>query len=342
MANIEPVRIGQYGVSHAHASGHASVLNADPDVDFVGVYEPSAAAREKARASAAYEGVVWHNSADEMLSDESIVAVAVEGHVHECLAFARECVDAGKHVWLDKPAGDDLADFQDVVAIARDRDLLVQLGYMFRYNEAFQRIFALADAGALGSIFSIRGRMSTSVGVETREQLSRHEGGILFELLGHLIDPVVTLLGRPEKITSFLRNDDGRVPKFDDNTLTVFEYENAIASLSSAAIENEPFPCRRFEVYGSKGSAIIEPLEPPSLRVCLSEAGYAYDTGAGYDGHAYEHGWQDVEVEKRPRYVDDVVAFVADIRGEKEPDRSLDHELLVQETILRASRRGVS
>ncbi|MEO2003414.1 MAG: Gfo/Idh/MocA family oxidoreductase, partial [Candidatus Poribacteria bacterium] len=232
--------------------------------------------------------------------------------------------------------------FEDVVAIAREKNLLVQLGYMFRYNEAFQRIFALADAGALGEVFSVRGRMSTSVGLDTREKLSRHKGGIMFELLPHLVDAVVTLLGRPEKVTSFLRNDEGPVPEFDDNTLAVFEYANAMATLSSAAIENEPFPCRRFEVYGSKGSAIIEPLEPPSLRVCLSEAGYAYDTGAGYDGHAYEHGWQTVEVEKRSRYLDDVVAFVADIRGEKQPDRSLDHELLVQETILRASQRGVS
>ncbi len=342
MATTDPVRIAQYGVSHAHASGHAAVLNADPDVDFVGVFEPSKTAREKAQGNAAYAGVRWYASASEMLADDSIPAVAVEGYVHELLPFARECVDAGKHIWLDKPAGDDLADFEAVVAVARANGLLVQLGYMFRYNEAFQRIFALAEAGALGDIFSVRGRMSTSVRLETREQLSRHDGGILFELLGHLIDPVVHLLGRPDRITSFLRNDDGPVPKFDDNTLTVFEYENAIASLSSAAIENEPFPCRRFEVYGTKGSAIIEPLEPPSLRVCLSEPGYAYDTGAGYDGKPYEHGWQDVEVEKQPRYVEDVVAFVADIRGEKQPDRSLDHELLAQETILRASQQGVS
>ncbi len=338
MASTDPVRIAQYGVSHAHASGHASVLRADVEVDFCGVYEPSEEARESARRSSAYEGARWFDSADEMLSDDSIAAVAVEGHVHECLAFARECVDAGKHVWLDKPAGDALQDFEGILAIARDRGLLVQLGYMFRYNEAFQRIFALADAGALGDIFSVRGRMSTSVGVETREQLARHKGGILFELLGHLIDAVVTLLGRPEKITSFLRNDDGPVPAFDDNTLTVFEYDSAIASLTCAAIENEPFPCRRFEVYGSKGSAIIEPLEPPALRVCLSEPGFAYDTGAGYDGRPYEHGWQTVEIEKRPRYVDDVIAFVADIRGEKQPDRTLEHERVVQETILRASQ----
>ena len=47
--------------------------------------------------------------------------------------------------------------------------------------------------------------------------------------------------------------------------------------------------------------------------------------------------WQEVPVENRPRYVESLRAFVADIRGEKAPDRSLDHEFAVQETVLRAA-----
>ena len=43
-----------------------------------------------------------------------------------------------------------------------------------------------------------------------------------------------------------------------------------------------------------------------------------------------------MEVEDRPRYVESLRALVADIRGEKSPDRTLDHEFTVQETVLRA------
>ena len=53
------------------------------------------------------------------------------------------------------------------------------------------------------------------------------------------------------------------------------------------------------------------------------------------DGYAV--GWQEVRVENRPRYFESLRAFVADIRGEKSPDRSLDHEFVVQETVLRAA-----
>jgi hypothetical protein len=76
---------------------------------------------------------------------------------------------------------------------------------------------------------------------------------------------------------------------------------------------------------------IIEPLEPrdnPSVRLCLSE-----------DSGDYVKGWQVISLRERGgRYDGELAALVADIKGEKLPDRSLYHELIVQETVLRASR----
>jgi predicted dehydrogenase len=169
--------------------------------------------------------------------------------------------------------------------------------------------------------------MSSALDRTKREQLARHQGGMAFELLCHLIDIVAYMLGRPGSVHSFLRNDLGIPPGFADNTLVVFEYDHAMVMLESAAMQIEPFPMRRFEVYGIRGSAVMQPLEPPQLYLCLDE-----------DRDGYRKGWQEVSVQWKPRYIDDVIAFVADIRGEKPPDRSLDHEVLVQETLLRATR----
>jgi predicted dehydrogenase len=185
----------------------------------------------------------------------------------------------------------------------------------------------MIEHGNLGNIFSVRGKMSTNIPVERRPFLGEYQGGILFELLCHLIDIVVRILGRPDRVHSFLRNDVGITPEFADNTLAVFEYENAIAVLESSAMEVSPFPSRRFEVYGDKGSVIIEPIEPPSARLCLNE-----------NWGSYVKGWQEVNFEERGRYDGELSALVADIKGEKKPDRSLYHELIVQETVLRASR----
>jgi predicted dehydrogenase len=321
------IRLAQYGIAHAHAAGKATVLKADPEVEFCGVYEPDASVRARRGSAEAYQDVHWYASEDDILGDATIAAVAVETAVFENLAVTRRVLESGKHVWLDKPAGTDWGAFQQVIRIAKRKGLLVQLGYMFRYNAGFQFILDWANRGGLGEVFAVRGRMSTSLSEERRENLSRYPGGILFELLCHLVDIVVALLGRPGRVTSFLRNDLGTTPSFRDNTLTVFEYTRALAMLESAAMETSPFDARRLEVYGTRGSAILEPFEPdPVLRLCLD---------ADRDGFA--KGWQVVPVESRPRYAASLAAIVADIRGEKAPDRSLDHELLVQETVLRAS-----
>ena len=92
----------------------------------------------------------------------------------------------------------------------------------------------------------------------------------------------------------------------------------------------EPNPtARRYEVYGDRGSAIMEPYEPAdTLRLCLAEPSGSFPAGVST-----------IKLEDRRRYVASLEAFVKDLRGEKTPDRLLDHELLVQETLLRATGR---
>ena len=321
------VKFAQYGILHSHAAGKAAVLKANPDVSFCGVYEPDPSVRAARGAVEAYDGVNWFEAREDMLDDASIAAIAVEGAIAQNLEFAREALERGKHVWLDKPAGDDWEKFQALVAMARQKGLLLQLGYMFRYNAGFRFILDWANSGRLGDVFSVRGRMSTWVGEDRREGLAVHEGGILFELLCHLMDIVVAVLGRPDRVTSFLRNERGTVPAFRDNAAAIFEYENALAIVESSALEVSAFPSRRFEVYGTRGSIVMEPLEPdPVVRLCLDEA---------RDG--FNKGWQTVPVENEPRYVGSLRSMVAEIRGRKPPVRSLDHELIVQETVLRAA-----
>ena len=324
------IKMAQYGISHDHAAGKARVMQASDQVDFCGVFEPSISIRDRLGNGPAYEGVHWFSSKVDILEDEAIDAIAIQGGVSQNLAFAREALEHSKHIWLDKPAGDDLDEFRAVLDIARQNGLLVQLGYMFRYNAGFQFILDWANAGRLGDIFSVRARISTGPSNEDHwkrwDSHGEREGGIMFILASHLIDIVVALLGRPDQVTSFLRSEGAEFPWYRDNNVAVFEYPNALVTVESTALEVSSGASRRLEVYGTRGSAILEPLEPPALRLCLDQ-----------DRDGYLAGWQTVPVKNRPRYVESLRAFVADIRGEKLPDRSLNHELTVQETVLRAA-----
>ncbi|MCY4403678.1 MAG: Gfo/Idh/MocA family oxidoreductase [Candidatus Poribacteria bacterium] len=328
--NYVKIRLAQYGISHDHAGGKARVLKESDEVEFVGVFEPSPEVQETIGKSSVYDGVHWFSTKEEMLADESIVGIAAQGRVSQNLTFAREILEHGKHVWFDKPAGDSLDEFQVVLNIARDRKLLVQLGYMFRYNAGFQFVLDWVNSGKLGEIFSVRGRISSGLSNEGHwkrwDSLGEHSGGIMFILACHLTDIIVALLGRPTRVTPFLRHDVHDVPWYRNNTAAVLEYPNALAVLESTALEIDSGKSRRLEVYGTRGSAILEPLEPPALRLCLDE-----------ERDGYSKGWQTVSVEAKPRYVESLQAFVSDIRGEKTPDRSLDHEFTVQETVLRVA-----
>lgn len=324
------VRIAQLGISHDHAEGKARVMQNSDLVEYCGVFEPSEWIRGIMGTKPVYKGIHWFGTAEEILEDDTIDAVAVEGRVSENLSFARVALEHDKHVWLDKPAGDDLEEFRTLLDMARNRELFVQVGYMFRYNAGFQFLFEWAQSGKLGDLFSVRARICSGPSEEQEwerwDSRGEREGGMMFILACHVIDAVVTLLGRPNRVTTFMQTENNDFPGFRDNMTAIFEYPRALATVESTALEVSSGACRRIEVYGTRGTIIIEPLEPPVVRLCLDE-----------DRDGYSKDWQTVQVENWPRYVESLRAFVADVRGEKKPDRTLDHEFAVQETVLRAA-----
>lgn len=332
------IKMGQVGTRHGHAAGKARAMATHPDVELVGIYEPDRERRAAVEGSKQWEGLRFVDARD-LLGDPEVQAVAIEGSNSESLGMAGEALAAGKHLWYDKPAGDDLPAFRELIAAARRQDRLVQMGYMFRYHNGFHQIADWVRSGLLGELFSVRAHMSTWIPVDsdTNPQLSRrgiaaHPGGIFYDLGGHMLDQVVWLLGRPNRVQGFFQNArTPEAPSFMDNTLGVFAFGRALAFVDIAAMETRPM-ARRFEVYGSKGSAILlEPFEPSqAIRLALDEATGPYAAGA-----------QIIPVVPQTRqelYDREIAAFVATLAGRQPPDRSLDHELLVQETLLRATR----
>jgi predicted dehydrogenase len=320
------VRLGQIGTRHGHAAGKWQALRTNGEIEAVGIWEPDADVRAAAQRSGGFSGVRWFESEAELLEDPSIVGVAIEGRNHESLAMASAAVQAGKHLWFDKPAGDDWPGFESLMSEAAQRGLYVQMGYMFRYSPGFMRLAELARSGELGDVFSLRAHMSTNVGLAERTEQCRHRGGILYDLGGHMIDQMVWLLGRPERVHSVLRNDaTPGLPDYADNTLAIFEFGSALAVIDIAAMEPRP-TARRFEVYGTRGSAILEPFDPHrTLRLAIDS-----------------ESEQVIQLEPVPRqalYEHELAAFIAVLRNEAPPDRSGEHELLVQETLLRATGR---
>ncbi len=322
-----PLRMIQWGTKHPHARGWLQVMLANPNVQLEGLYEDDAERRRELESldEPPWNQVVWLDDREAVLNDDSIDAVAAEGDNGENLAQAEAVVDAGRHLLLDKPAGHDFPRWERVLAAAAERGRYVQLGYMFRHHDGYERIAGWARGGLLGDIFAIRAHMPTLIEPQPDSLLTTFTGGVFYDLCGHVLDQIVWTLGRPERVTPFMQRAGPR-SVFVDNGVAVLEYPRALAIVDIAGLVARPLP-RRYEVHGTRGWAIMEPMEPAqTVRLCLDEARGGFSAGE-----------QVLELEARPRYAASLAAFVRTVRGQQPPERSLEHERIVQETVLRAT-----
>ncbi|MFT5466775.1 MAG: putative dehydrogenase [Verrucomicrobiales bacterium] len=320
-AKPDKIKIGQIGVGHPHASGKMEVYRESEDFEVVGIVEPDDALWE--RAGKTYEGLK-RMSAEQLLNTPGLQAVAVETAIRDLLATAEKCIAAGYHIHLDKPAGASMPKFQQLLDDSVEKGLTIQMGYMYRYNPAIVMLREFLDQGWLGDVFEIHAVMSKVLSAGARKELSEFKGGVMFELGGHIVDLVVGVAGKPEKVTAHNRaGADG----LKDNMLAVLDYPNATATVKSAGIEVEGFARRHLFVGGTEGSFHIQPLDRPSARISLSK-----------DRGEFKKGIQDVPFDPPyRRYVGDAIDFAKIIRGEKKLDFSPAHDAAVQETLLRAS-----
>lgn len=318
------IKIGQIGVGHAHAT-KLSVYRDNPDYEVVGIVEPDKELREKAKEQPAFRDLPFVTE-EQLLNTPGLAAVLVETRVRDLLPTAQRCVDAGKHIHLDKPAGESLSQYKKLLTAAEQKKLLVQMGYMYRYSPAIVLLRQFLKNGWLGDVFEVHTVMSKVVGTADRKELAEYPGGIMFELGCHIIDLVIGVLGQPDRVHAFPRHSGKQNDGLQDNMLAVLEYPKATATVKSSAEEVDGGSRRHFVVCGTSGTFHIQPLDNPAARVTL-------DAPRG----EYKKGTHEVTFPKFSRYVADAADMARIIRGEKETDFPFAHDFAVQQTVLQAS-----
>ncbi len=314
------IRMAFLGGSYSHGLQKAKTVLESPAFELVGIWEEDKVVRSK------YESLgIPPLPLERILEDQSITAVAVESDIADHGRHGLLALEANKHLHLEKPPATNLEDFRRMVSLAESRRLVLQTGYMWRYNPGFVKIMEAARNGWLGDVYQLHGVMNTLLAPQRRPDWGRFRGGQMFEQGGYMIDAMVRLLGRPSKVSSWLRRDG----KFDDalmdNTVAVLEFPHALGVVRCAALQPNAAAYRAFEIQGTNGTAVLRPVEEPELMMDLAKA-------AG----PYQPGPQKVGLPPYARFRDDFVDFVAAIRGERSLAVSPQEELRTQETLLRA------
>lgn len=324
---MDKIKIAQIGIGHNHGSEKMRAARSFPDVfEVVGVCEADPAWMKSRGSLDVYQGLPFM-SEEELLDVPGLAAVLIETDVWNLIPTAQRCIDRDLHVHIDKPAGENLAAFEKLLADARRQSLVVQLAYMYRYNNAVQYAREMASSGALGEIFEIDAVMSTEHSRDFRDWLRHFRGGAMYIFGCHLIDLVIGFRGRPDAITPFLGKTRHEGVDVYDNTLAVLEYPNGPSTVRVSSVEGNGYGRRQFVVLGTKGSIEIKPFERPTV-VTYAEGG----------GDIYCDCKRVIELPSMGgRYDELLLDFARCVRGEKENPFGYEHELLVHKATLKAS-----
>ena len=322
---MKKIKIGQIGIGHNHGEAKMQAVRKFPELfEIVGFAEENERWIEKRGANIGYEGLP-RMSVEEVIAKSD--AILVESDVWDLTKYAKMCVDAGKHMHMDKPASGTLEEYKYVLDTAKEKNLVVQLGYMYRYNPAVLQCFEHIKNGDLGEIYSINAEMSTFHKPEYKKWLTNFGGGIMYILGSHLVDLIVYMMGEPKKITSYLKHSGLDGIDFEDNNLAVLEYEKALARIFISSVEVNGYGRRQLVVAGSKGTVNICPLERP-IKMTYS------------DTQMVDRPWENVclevpieNVSDDCRYDDMIQDFYAYIVGTKQNPFTYEHDYLVQKVL---------
>lgn len=311
------LRAGFLGISHSHALEKYRLVAKHPEFELVGVCENSAAARDRFKS-------LNPTYLDEPALLAQVDVVFVESAVRDHARNALAALNAGKHVHVEKPPAANLRDFQEMLNVARQRNLTLQVGYMWRFSPGVEHLRSLIRNGALGPIYLARGVMNANPAPEGRQEWAEFPGGAMFEQGSHLIDTIVRLMGVPARVTSFLKNFRGG-DNLKDNNLAVFEYSKGLAVIQNSALQPDFSVHRTFEIFGTNGTATLRPVEPPTLDLNLSRAVGDYKAG------------RETLTWPFTRYQGEIAALADTILRKREPRVSPEEDLAIHQTVLEAS-----
>lgn len=192
--------------------------------------------------------------------DVDLVIVSTINHALAPLTLA--AVEAGKHVLVEKPAARSAEELEPVLVAARQRGVVVKVGFNHRFHPALLQARRLVDEGAVGPLMYVRGRYGHGgrLGYEQEWRANRElsGGGELLDQGVHLIDLARWFLGEFTHVHGIIGTYFWPMPVEDNGFLALQTDTGRIAWLHASCTEWKNLFC--LEIYGRDGKLQIDGL----------------------------------------------------------------------------------
>lgn len=325
---MRKIRIAQIGMNIMSHSGEIfNTLKSLPEIFEIVGYALVEDERETCAAKlGVFEGYP-ELTPEEILNDPTIEAVTVETDEIHLNKYATMAAEHGKHIHMEKPGSQSLADFERLIETVRAGEKTFHIGYMYRYNPYITDAIKRAQAGEFGEVYAVEAQMGRLDTEEGRRWLGHFKGGMMFYLGCHLVDLVLQIQGLPQEVLPLNCSIDPDGIGTEDYAMAVLKYRNGVSFVKTTACETDGFPHRQLVIMGTKGMIEVKPLEDfgnvyPLLTTsrveCMKGKARVAATSDPFD-----------------RYESMMRNFAAMVRGEKENPFSLDYELTLFRLLLR-------
>jgi predicted dehydrogenase len=230
---------------------HVRVLAALPGVRLLHVADPREDRREVARALAPAAHVAA--SIEPALADPAVDAVVVCSPSPTHAPVGRAALDAGKHLFVEKPLATSVADAEDLVARARAGRRTLMVGHLLLYHPAVRFLERFVRSGRLGRIHYLHAQRVNLGRIRSDE-------GALWSLGPHDVSVMAHLLGAwPESVSA--QGAAYVQPRLEDAVfLTLHFPKGVLAHVHLSWLD--PLKVRRLTLVGSRRMAVFDDMEP--------------------------------------------------------------------------------
>ena len=199
-----------------------------------------------------YPQAQWADSYEAMLADPGIDAVVVATPVPTHYALAKQGLEAGKHVFVEKPPAMKSAEIDELVSIAEERDLVLMPGHLLLYHPGVLKLKELVDGGELGEVLMVYGNRQNLGVIRKHENalwsLGVHDLSVILYLLDE--DPVEAVAlgqsllktGVEDVVFCYLRFPSGKIAHMHLSWL-------------------DPHKMRKMTVVGTEKMAVFDDME---------------------------------------------------------------------------------
>jgi UDP-2-acetamido-3-amino-2,3-dideoxy-glucuronate N-acetyltransferase len=194
-------------------------------------------------------GAEFSPDLNSVLARSEIVAVAVATPATTHAEIVGKALDAGKHVFVEKPIALSVADARAVAAKAKAKNLTLMTGHLLQYHPVFVRLLALIREGKLGKVQYVYSNRLNQGRVRTEENA-------LWSLAPHDISMILALAGgKPRRVTAM--GQATVQPGIPDIVTANFEFVQGLKAHLFCSWLN-PYKEHRLAVVGDKATAVFE------------------------------------------------------------------------------------